>query len=426
VVFLDNGRLALAADPVFSEALRCVRCGACANVCPIYTSVGGHNYGHVYIGAIGLILTLFYHGEENARTIVNNCLNCLACKSVCPAEIDLPHLIKKATGEVHRRIGKKPGKNRALAAIMKNRRLFHFLLRKAYLAQKPYSDADGLIRHPPFVFTAEHRFRSIPRLAKTPLRDQFAARVTHISTPKYRVALFGGCAVDFIYPEQGKAFLDLMGRFSVQVEYPLSQTCCGLPLLMAAEEPVAREVARQNLSAFSPDRYDFIVTLCASCASHLKENYPKLLAGEKAPETLPMFTEKVIDFSSFIADHLASESAAFRGRGRKVAYHAPCHLCRGLGVTRAPKTLLHAAGLEYTAYPDEDVCCGFAGSYSVDFPEVSAEILGRKLDRVAAAGAGELVTDCPGCVLQLRGGADKRGLPIRVRHIAECLLEELL
>ncbi len=100
VVFLDNGRLAMARDPVFSEALRCIRCGSCANVCPIYSLVGGHNYGHVYIGAIGLILTYFYHGRKNDRAIVTNCLNCQACKAVCPAGIDLPHLIKETYGEV--------------------------------------------------------------------------------------------------------------------------------------------------------------------------------------------------------------------------------------------------------------------------------------------------------------------------------------
>ncbi len=100
VVFLDNGRLALAKDQVFSEALRCMRCGSCANVCPIYSLVGGHNLGHVYIGAIGLILTYFYHGRKNDRAIVQNCLNCQACKAVCPAGIDLPHLIKETYCEV--------------------------------------------------------------------------------------------------------------------------------------------------------------------------------------------------------------------------------------------------------------------------------------------------------------------------------------
>ena len=152
IVFLDNGRLALAKDPVFSEALRCIRCGACANVCPIYSKVGGHKYGHVYIGAIGLILTLFYHGKENDRVIVQNCINCQACKEVCPVGIDLPHLIKKTYRAVLDEDGKKPMKNLLLSKVMKNRKLFHFLLRQAYLVQKPLAGRSPTIRHLPYFF----------------------------------------------------------------------------------------------------------------------------------------------------------------------------------------------------------------------------------------------------------------------------------
>lgn len=75
IVFLDNGRSALARDPLFSQVLRCVRCGACANVCPVYRLVGGHRYGHIYIGAIGLILTYFFHGRDKAKNLVQNCIN---------------------------------------------------------------------------------------------------------------------------------------------------------------------------------------------------------------------------------------------------------------------------------------------------------------------------------------------------------------
>ena len=174
IVFLDNGRLALSRDPVFSQALRCIRCGACANVCPIYGLVGGHNYGHVYIGAIGLILTYFYHGRDNARAIVQNCLNCQACKAVCPAGIDLPHLIKEVHGEILREEGKKPLKNRLLRRVLKDRQLFHFLLRRASLAQKPLSPRRAIIRHLPFFFGKEQDFRSLPAIARTPFRDRFA------------------------------------------------------------------------------------------------------------------------------------------------------------------------------------------------------------------------------------------------------------
>ena len=422
-VFLDNGRSELAKDPVFSEALRCVRCGACANVCPIYGLVGGHNYGHVYIGAIGLILTLFYHGRENARAIVKNCINCQACKAVCPGGIDLPYLIKKVYQKIIEEESK-PVKNLLLSKVIKNRKLFHFLLRQAYLLQKPLARGEKVIRHLPTFFGKEHDFRSLPVIAATPFRDRFEQ--VRVNNPKYRVAFFGGCAMDFIYPEQGEAMLKVLESQQVDVDYPMGQTCCGLPVMMMGEEEAAREVALQNLEAFDFDRYDYVVTLCASCGSHLKENYPKLLKkGGRAPEKVERLEEKIIDFSSFMTDVLKASSDSFEKSGRKVAYHSPCHLCRGLGVTEAPRELLKTAGLQYTPSENEDVCCGFGGSYSVEFPELSSQILKKKLEKYKESGADYLVTDCPGCVLQLRGGAEHQKLGIEVKHIAEILAEEI-
>jgi len=425
VVFLDNGRLSMAQDPVFSEALRCVRCGACANVCPIYSKVGGHKYGHVYIGAIGLILTLFYHGSENDRAIVRNCINCQACKTVCPVDIDLPHLIKKTYRAVMDQEKKTPVKNLILSKVLKNRKLFHFLLRQAYIAQRPFTKGQPMIRHLPHFFEKTHGFRSLPAIAKVPLRDQWKQLKPQVSDPKYRIALFAGCAIDFIYPEQGRALLEIIKGRSVQAAFPMDQNCCGLPALMAAEEETAKELARQNLIAFSTGQYDYILTLCASCASHLKHNYIKIFKEKPdAPKNLRAFTDKVIDFSSFMVNVLNVSPEEFRGPKKKIAYHAPCHLCRGLGVTKEPGKLIELAGYDYVKSKDEDVCCGFGGSYSVDFPEISSEILKKKLDNIEATEAELLVTDCPGCVLQLRGGMDKRGGKIKVKHIAEVIAEK--
>ncbi len=424
IVFLDNGRLALANDPVFSQALRCIRCGACANVCPIYRLVGGHQLGHVYIGAIGLVMTYFYHGRENARAIVKNCLNCQACKKICPSGINLPHLIKEVSRTILQVEGKKPLRNFMLQKVLSNRRLFHFLLRKAKIAQKPVAE-DGFIRHLPMLFSGEHGFRRLPAIAKTPLRDIWEHINPRIETPKYRVALFGGCLVDFVYPEQARALLKICKGHGVQFEYPTEQTCCGLPAQMMGEKETAREVAVQNLKALDPADYDYVVTLCASCGSHLKENYPGLLADEPALAVkVAQLRDKIIDFSSFVTRILGISPDEFRPAGQKVAYHAPCHLCRGLGVTKEPRELLATAGLEYVQSKDEEVCCGFGGSFSADFPEISAELLRRKLDKAEATGAEVLVTDCPGCVLQLRGGMKKRGGRMQVKHIAEIVAEQ--
>ena len=424
IVFLDNGRLVLAKDPVFSEALRCIRCGACANVCPVYSKVGGHKYGHVYIGAIGLILTLFYHGKENDRAIVRNCINCQACKEICPVDIDLPHLIKKTYRAVLDQDGKTPIKNVLLSKVLKNRKLFHFILRNAYLAQKPLAKKKAMIRHLPHFFEKEHGFRSLPLIAKTPFRDQWETMRPQVVQPKYTIALFAGCAADFIYPEQSSALIKVLQKYDVQVEFPMDQTCCGLPALMAAEEETAKEVALQNLKAVMSEKYDYILTLCASCGSHLKHNYPKIFKDASlTPENLKAFTDKIIDFSSFVVNVLKASSKDFNVTVEKVAYHSPCHLCRGMQVTNEPRKLIEIAGYQYVPSKDEDVCCGFGGSYSVDFPEISAEILKKKLDDVQAADARILVSDCPGCVLQLGGGMDKRGGEIQVKHITELLAE---
>ena len=89
MVFLDNGRTEIAKDPLFSQIFRCVRCGACANVCPVFRLVGGHKMGYIYIGAIGLILTYFFHGKDKAKVLCQNCVGCESCANVCAGGIDL-------------------------------------------------------------------------------------------------------------------------------------------------------------------------------------------------------------------------------------------------------------------------------------------------------------------------------------------------
>jgi len=423
IVFLDNGRRKLAKDPVFSQVLRCVRCGACANVCPVYRMVGGHQMGHIYIGAIGLIMTYFYHGVDKAKNLVQNCINCGACKGVCAAGIDLPGLIK----EVHARIQDETGHPMSsvmLSRVLRSRKLFHRLLRYARFAQKPVAGSTGYIRHLPMMFAREHDFKAIPAIAETPFRDLWESVRPKVEKPKFRVALFSGCVQDFVYPEQLVAGIKAMAGHGVAIEFPMDQTCCGLPVQMMGEKKAAREVAIQNLTAIDPAQYDYIITLCASCASHLKNAYPTIFQGDSLlTDKVRDFSDKIISFSSFMNDVLKVGEEEFKKSGETVTYHAPCHLCRGLGVKDAPHELIEKAGFTFLPAEEEETCCGFGGTYSGKFPQISREILTRKLDDVKVTGAHILVTECPGCVMQLRGGVLKRGDDIRVLHIAEALSE---
>jgi Fe-S oxidoreductase len=274
------------------------------------------------------------------------------------------------------------------------------------------------------MFTGEHGFKALPALAPASFRDKWEKIRPDISHPQRRVALFAGCAQDFIYPEQLEAAVALLAAHKVEVDFPREQTCCGLPLEAMGQRTVAADVARQNARAFDSPRYDAIITLCASCASHIKHAYPIVPGTDGEAFRVRSFAGKIMDFSSFTRDILGLGAEHFSSKGEKVCYHASCHLCRGLGVRDAPRALIQA-GAEYVPTAEEELCCGFGGSYSVKFPEISAQLLEKKLESYAASGATRLVTECPGCVMQLRGGAQKKGMTLAVSHLAEFLVENM-
>ncbi len=420
IVLLDNGRRAVAGDPLFSQVFRCVRCGACANVCPVFRMVGGHRMGHVYIGAIGLVLTWLFHDRAVAKRLCQNCVGCGACKEVCSGGIDLPRLI----GEIRARFSKEDGAPlpaRLASLAMRDRRVFHMLLKFMRFAQKPVAGKDGFVRHLPMALFGPHGFKSLPALAKHPFREQWTEmpRLPD-AKPRLKIALFAGCAQDFVFPEQLAAAMKLFAACGVAVEFPMDQTCCGLPLAMLGESETAKAVARQNVAAFSGSDCDAVVTLCASCASHLKHGYVKMLGDEAAA-----FSAKVTDFSSFVRDRINPPPELFRKSDEKVAYHASCHLCRELGVRAQPRELI-ALAADYAPSPEEETCCGFGGTFSAKFPEISAALMRTKLANAAKGGATRLVLDCPGCAMQLKGGADRLKTGLRVSHIAELLAEAMV
>ena len=424
IVFLDNGRSAIAKDPVFSQIFRCVRCGACANVCPVFRLVGGHKMGYIYIGAIGLILTYFFHGRDKAKVLAQNCVNCESCKSICAGGIDLPRLIRDIRARLTDEEGA-PIEASLMSAAMKNRKVFHTLMKFAKYAQLPTSGGTQFQRHLPNMFLGKHGFKALPALASKSFRDRWKSVKPNVPNPRYRVAIFSGCAQDFIYPEQLDACVKLLGAHNVDVEFPMDQTCCGLPVEMMGQRETSKDMALQNVLAFDAGRYDAIITLCASCASHLKHVYPELLEHESGEiQRVKAFADKIMDFSSFVYDKLGLRSENFVKSKEKVTYHASCHLCRGLGVKEAPRALIDAAS-EYVPCAEEEVCCGFGGTYSMKFPEISGTLLNKKLNDAEATGAARMVVDCPGCVMQLRGGAEKRGNGLKVTHISELLAENM-
>lgn len=424
IVLLDNGRSALAESPQCRDALNCIRCGACANVCPVYQTVGGHVFGHVYIGAIGIILTAFYHGLDNAAELVKACIGCRSCVAVCSSNIDLEEIILHLRETIGDEEGIGAGKTLVFRKVMQNRKLFHTMLRAASMLQKPLTRGEPTIRHLPLFFSSLTQWRTLPALAAKPLRDSFASRKQHLTKPRYRVALFAGCANDFLYPELGLDLVAVMNALGVEVLYPLEQNCCGIPAIYSGDKETAIELAKQNITALLGDNPDYVLTTCPTCAMALKHNFVDYLRDNPGwAQQAEHLSSMTIDAVSFIADHLDSSGIFNKlSVNEKVTYHDSCHLKRGLKVWQQPRQLLANMGHEVVEMAHADRCCGFGGSYSLtSHPDISRSILHDKVEDIKASGATCVAMDCPGCMVQIRGGLEKVELALPVQHTLQLL-----
>ncbi|HEY5673099.1 MAG TPA: LUD domain-containing protein [Malonomonas sp.] len=428
IVLLDNGRSTLAESPHCQDALNCIRCGACANVCPVYQTVGGHVFGHIYIGAIGIILTAFFHGLDNAAEIVRACIGCRSCVAICPSNIDLEEIILSLRETIGDEEGIGAAKNLVFRKVMRNRKLFHSLLRAASVLQKPVTKGERTIRHLPLFFSSLTEWRTLPAVADKPLRDLILQKPQRVEKPRYRVALYGGCANDFLYPELGLDLVTVMNALDVEVYYPQKQNCCGVPALYSGDKETAVELAKQNIDAMLEGNPDFVLTTCPTCTMALQRDFVEHLKDNPAwagrAEKLAAIT---VDAAGFIVNQLgAADVFSQLASSEKVTYHDSCHLKRGAGVWKEPRQLIESSGHQLVEMDHADRCCGFGGSYSLtSHPDIAKMILNDKLGDIAASGATCVAMDCPGCMLQIRGGLEKQGSSVRAQHTIELLAEAL-
>jgi L-lactate dehydrogenase complex protein LldE len=234
-----------------------------------------------------------------------------------------------------------------------------------------------------------------------------------------RALLMRTCLADLAAPSVWRAARTVLERAGVEVTVPRGQTCCGQPGWSAGHPEEARPVARRALRAFRGD--DPVVVPSGSCAAMVTHGYPELFAGHPEEQEARDMAARTVELSQFLARHGLRPRP--RGSG-SVTYHDSCHMLRILGERESPRAVLAGVeGLELREMRDTAVCCGFGGTFSINFPEVSGHLGDDKARNAAESGADELVACDLSCLLHIAGRAHRTGVPLRARHLAEVLAE---
>ena len=237
-----------------------------------------------------------------------------------------------------------------------------------------------------------------------------------------RASLMVTCLGDLFFPHVGIAIVRVLRKLGVTVDLPADQTCCGLPLFNSGYHAEAAAVARRTAALFRDSEH--VVVPSGSCAWMVKHEYPGLLAGAGLAREAEDLAARTHEFSQFLVRVLGVTEFSSTVPGR-VTYHDSCHLLRGLHESESPRTLLgKLRGAELVPLGGADECCGFGGSFAVRLPEVSAQILAKKVANVEATGADCLVACDAGCLMQMGGGLSRRGSSVKAIHLAQVLAGE--
>lgn len=392
---------------------KCVHCGFCLATCPTYIVLGEEMdspRGRIYLMKNAL------EGElsvQDTLPYIDRCLGCLACVTACPSGVEYGNLLVPF---------------RAMAERQRSRPLEDTVARTLVNQTLPYPERFRLAAltgnlAKPLQNLLPGKLGTMLDLlpAQVPANHPLPEVISAKGARRARVALLAGCVQQVLSPAINQATIAVLTQNGVEVVIPRNQGCCGALALHTGEIAQARSLARHNLSVF-PDDIDAVVTNAAGCGSGIHE-YGLLFAGTEWEERAGAFSERVIDISVFL-DRLGLRPPIGLAAPRTVAYHDACHLAHAQRVTLPPRRLLaQIANLTVVEIPEAELCCGSAGTYNLEQPELAAQIGRRKAENILTTGATEIVTGNIGCMTQIRTHLARLGRPLPVRHTIELLAE---
>ncbi len=404
LILLDNGRTRMRDDAVLREALYCIRCGACMNVCPTYGIVGGHTFGHIYPGPMGICWTAGVHGLEKAADFAPLCISCGLCQEICPAKIDMPLII----AEIKHRDAQKRGRLLSDRVMMDSdgaARLGSLTAPLANLAlgipplRKAMATSIGLSSD-----------RKVPPFAPASFQRRFKRHRSPALRPRRKVALFIDVYANYNDPKLGMAAVRHLEALGCQVVLP-KQRAAGYPFIAYGDMERARRTARYNVSQLAPyigKGYD-IVGIEPTATYCLAVLYPKLLNHDLRARSVAAHTHELFSYLVRLEDEAGRPQDRAPLAGKRFGFHCSCHQ-RPMGGGKEAMRWLQRRGAEVELI-QTGTCCGMGGTFGL-----KAGPLGHKLSAAVGdplfrlfknAYIDAIVTESSVCAIQLAEGTGK-------------------
>ncbi|MGB2910064.1 MAG: heterodisulfide reductase-related iron-sulfur binding cluster [Anaerolineales bacterium] len=398
-------------EDMVSAIEACVHCGFCLPTCPTYQVLSEEMDSPR--GRIFLMKSVL-EGELNYQEVmpyIDQCLGCMACVTSCPSGVQYGELVLPF---------------RVYAQSQIEHTVTDRLKRKLINETLPYpnrfrSAASLGLMSKPLLTVMPKRMQDVLALLpeRLPETETLPELVHAQGNRRARVALLTGCVQQVFAQQINWATIRVLVRNGVEVVIPSKQVCCGALSIHTSNTDQARQFARVNFSVF-PDDVDAILTNAAGCGSGMKE-YPLLFKGMEDEPRAQEFTNKVQDVSEFL-DNLGLRETPVMSDSIKVAYHDACHLAHAQGITSAPRNLIASiSNVSLLEVPQGEICCGSAGTYNLEHPELANELGKRKVDNILEIGPDVVVTGNIGCIVQIQSHLGTNGNSMPVYHTFELL-----
>lgn len=403
----------------------CVHCGLCLEACPTYEQTGQEQ--HSPRGRVHLIKSVAEGKlvvDDDFADPVFVCLDCRACTTACPADVDVGGLIEEARGQVRQAMPLKGWKGMTskflLEGLFPHQSRLHSLGSLFAFYQK--SGLQKVVRKTGLInMMPKHlvEMEAIMPAIGIPVQKKYKEQkvIKAKGETKREVAMLTGCIMDIMFSDINQSTINVLTKNGNDVSIPKNQTCCGALHVHAGDREMGRKLAKQNIEAFKDA--EKVITNAAGCGCMLKE-YPELFREEPEwHEKAEEFAQKVEDISKYLYDTGYEKPKV--ELNTRITYHDACHLAHGQGVREQPRDLLiNIPGVEMVHMPNADRCCGSAGVYNITNPEMAGAVLESKMKNVPEDV--EMISmGNPGCMLQMAVGVEKYGRNQKIVHTVQLL-----